>query len=490
MRRLFPFLGSGLLAALPLAFSVQDDGPSNAAPDSVASCIVAAPSSVSETVTLDGVFVPGGAIELHYDPEAYAGGLRFVEVVAHGAYVNRGDVVARLEGAGLDDALEEARHALASAEIAHENALEKARIDEEEARERLTDARRSLERARRALKGWEEQELVFERRSDELSAQRTQHFIEDQEDELAQLEAMYRDDELVDATEEIVLERSRRSLAASRASQKLSQDRQKYEDSFETPDQTARKREDVEQKEAALDRLARGQKMAERSREDGLLQSKRGLDEKRGRVGEFESDREALMLRAPLEGVVLHGGLFDYGPGKVRPEHRPGASAAARTALFLVADPDRLAVAVGVKESQLDEVRSGAAARVTPRVGADVGEGVLGTLRLEKYPTPASGAAPEGAFAGMVELPRPMPGLVVGMRAEVEIVARELGDVLLLPRAAVFGAGADAHCWAAPIGGRDFRRTPLELGPARGAEVVVYGELAEGQRVLLAEPAE
>ena len=438
----------------------------------------------ADQLTLDGMFVPAEADEIELWPETWSGELLLLEVLPQGSYVTAGDVIARFDTERIDDEITKAERDLVSAEIGHEATVEKARMEVEVADGKLRKAQRSLERARRSLEGWEQYELDFRRRSRELSARYQQHNIEDQEDELAQLEAMYRDDELVDATEEIVLKRSRRALATSRISQKLSEDRRTYEVTFDIVQQTEVKREAVDEQVDALDRLRRTQALDARSREDRVARSEEGLVQKKDRLAELRRDRELLVVRAPRSGILLHGGLASHAPGQVRPDHERGGRGAFRKPLFCVAAPDRFDVALSVSESQLDQVRTGQTARVAGLVGDT---SVMGTLRLDTYPTPKSGAGKEGSFAGRVTLDRALPGTVAGMRAKVTLDTERLDGVIMVPQAAVFGSGDEVHCWTASATG-EVVRTPVELGPSKGNEVVVYGELTEGQRVLLHEP--
>lgn len=445
---------------------------------------VAALHTFSSPLRLAGTFVPADGRELSLWPRAYSGATVFLEVLPQGSWVETGTQVARLDTRAIDDAIDQAERELVSAELEHANAVARAEIDAQAAAAARAAAHSALERERRSLEGWQSVELELRRRQDELQARHTQHGIEDRRDELNQLEAMYRDDELVDATEEIVLKRSRRDLATALSGQELGEDRRAYTRDYELAAQTASKREALARQEGELERLERGQELDARSRADALERSRAGLERKRRQLEDLRADREAMSLRAPCSGVLLHGGLRAQGSGEGRPDHRRGANAPARTPLFCIADPERLALVVDVPEARLADVRPGAGTRVLPRGG---GRELVGTLRVDDYPRPGGGT--EATFEGRVELQGSAAGLVAGMRAEVEVATDDLRDVIVLPRGAVFGDGDEAHCWAAPAQGGSFERTSVELGPESEGEVVVRAGLEAGQRVLVTEPA-
>ncbi|MEW6071964.1 MAG: hypothetical protein AB1726_05115 [Planctomycetota bacterium] len=476
-----PLATLALLPALAVAAAPPPQEAASAAPATTSPVR----QDYTDAIPLDGRLVPADFAEISFWPEAYSGELLFLDVAAHGAYVNAGDVIARFETKSIDREIENAERDLVTTGIQHEGTVARAAIAEEAGRDQLEDAVFALESAQRSLDGWQKHELEFHARQNDLSRQRYQYGIEDQEDELAQLEAMYRDDELVDATEEIVLKRSRRELASSRVGQKLSLDRMTYEDEYQLVETGQRKLRAVEDQKAGLDRLVRSQEIERRERENGVVRSEAGLAEKVERLEGLRRDREHLTVRAPRAGIVLHGGAASQRPGQSHPVHERGGHGGFRTPLFCVADPDRLAVALSVPESKLSRVRENMPAKVTTLVTGDTV--AMGTLHVERYPTAGSAHAPEGAYDGDVRLDGELHGVVAGMRAKVELVVETLEDVLMLPSAAVFRTDAGACCWAVGAGG-ELAKVPLTLGPASGELVVVYGDLDENTRVSLEEP--
>jgi len=78
------------------------------------------------------------------------------------------------------------------------------------------------------------------------------------------------------------------------------------------------------------------------------------------------------------------------------------------------------------------------------------------------------------------------PALKPGMTVRAEIEVARVPDVLLVPREAVFYAGAEAYAWREGLGG--WSRAPLTLGRTNDSHVVVSAGLAEGDTVALADP--
>ena len=70
----------------------------------------------------------------------------------------------------------------------------------------------------------------------------------------------------------------------------------------------------------------------------------------------------------------------------------------------------------------------------------------------------------------------------------VRLVLDALKAVFVLPVTAVIGSGDEARCWIGDGDSGEYRSVAIELGPSNGREVVVYGTLAENQKVLLCAP--
>jgi HlyD family secretion protein len=391
----------------PAAAAATSSAPGSAAPRP------ASPAAAERS----GVFAPASSVALSLWPEAYAGELLLVEVMPQGSAVKEGDVVARLDTRSIDEQLHQAELEAASAAVRHAGVVEKNKIDDEAAASALDLAKSALDRARRSLEGWKGKEIAFAKRGDDISKKNEDANIDDQKDELAQLEKMYKADELVDATEEIVLKRAQRRLAISEDSVGLSGDRRKYRVDYDEAMQTEVKQEAVRTQEQALDRLVRSLAIERRAREDGLLRSKDALDQQNQKLERLKRDREKFAIHAPRAGVLLHGKEKDYRPGRTPARFERGSALAARTDVFLVADPDTVAVTLDVPESMLKEAGEGAS--VVVQSVAMPGENGAGKLHVEAYPAAKPGE--ENGYDGTVTLDHPMPGVLFGMRAKVKL---------------------------------------------------------------------
>ena len=383
-------------------------------------------AAATETIERMGTFVPAQFAEAKLKLAAYQGGLEFTEVVAHGSPVRAGDVLARFDLAAIDEQIVAAERDLRSTEIRHANAREQARIEGEVADERRKGADEGLANAERGLEQYEKHDLVLKQKGQELNEAAMKDGLDDQKDELAQLEKMYTADELTDATEEIVLKRSRRQLARSEQSVALQLERRKVDDEYGEPQAAKARHDAVEDARRGKDRTARQLAMEQRAREDGLTRLDPELSAARERLEKLRRDREQLTVRAPCDGIALHGAADDYRPGRAPARHEIGGGAGGRQTLFTVMKGSTCAVALDLPESLVFRVENGAAATVTPI--ADGAIKLVGRTHFDRFPDPRSAGAPENSYVASIELDATPAALVPGMRCKVTIAAKKSGS--------------------------------------------------------------
>ena len=347
-----------------------------------------APAANNGPTSLSAVWMPSEFEEVTLWPKAYSGELLVMEVAEHGAEVQAGDVIATLDLVKIDRQIADAELDLASAQIKRKGLLARHQMAEESVAASLARTEADLARAQRSLRGYQEKETAFARRSDELSERREAAWLADQRDELGQLEAMYDADELVDATEEIVLNRQRRDVALTEASQALSKERRQYNVELTRKIDAEVRREGVARKEQALAHLKRTQSLESEARTDADTRSAAELAKKERRLAELKGDRASMVLTAPRSGMLLHGSARSLRSGPSAPL-RKGSTLKPRAGAFVIAAPGGAALALQLPESMRSEVADGDA--VTVRGMGDASWS--GRLSLSAMPSAMKGDA-------------------------------------------------------------------------------------------------
>jgi HlyD family secretion protein len=467
------------VATAAILLFVAGAAPQNAplAPASAAGSAVAAwRGSLRATLDLDGTLVPADAAPIALWPEGYRGELLVLEVARHGSFVNEGDVLVRFETKEIDEQIRQAEFDLAQAERRLAGDDEERRVQEEADQSALARAEQEADWAARKLAGYLDKEKAFKLEEIRLGKQSRQYGIEDQQDELDQLEKMYREDELVDATEEIVLKRSRRGLAQTIAWARLSEQRVEYDLALaEAIRQEGLEREARERAES-LDRLRRSTQVKQTERASAAERARFDLEKQRERLAHLEHDRDLLTIRAPRRGIVLHGEA-DGAPGAALLDR--GSRASTMKTIMVVADPDAFMAVVDVPEKSIAQAKTGAAAEV--KVEAAPGFAATGALDVAFLPTGRKGE--ENVYRAEIDFEKTDPRLRPRMRCDIAVVLEEVRDAVLIPKGAVVTRGERTMVRCASSSAGPFAERTVVLGPGDGTNVVVREGLSAGEFV-------
>lgn len=364
-----------------------------------------------------GTLVPAAPTLVSVKPEAFRGDLVLLEVLPHGTPVSPGDVLARIDAAALDEALRREEFALSQQEQRMKDSEEEARLQAAGADDQLAQSRQEMEHARTRLETYLKRERENNLERDRLGKQGWEDRIEDGRDELAQLEKLYGEDELVDATEDIVLKRQKRSLARTIQGFELDQKQKEVQWEVHEALRRAEMELDLRVKTAGFERAQRLQAIARARKEGDLARARFDLEEKRESVARLRRDRERMAVRAGARGILLHG-LPDAAPGAGR--LRAGSKVAADAPFACVADPAALVVVADVPEADLLRLPVSVAAEV--EAVATPGAWIRG--RGEVSPLPSSRGQDGGnLYEVRIVLEKGDPRLRPGMRCNVKLAA-------------------------------------------------------------------
>lgn len=379
----------------------------------------AAPPPASPAAAWRGNFVPAPADALPIElwPESWAGEWLFLEVAAHGSYVHEGQVIARFEPRPLTEAVERAERELEAARLAQRAAEARAKIEADADEEKLAAAVSALSRARRNFQGWREIELPMRREQSALQDLYAVHGLEDAEDELEQLEAMYTSDELTDATEELVLMRNRRNLARSRTQLDLSRRQRAFADEFTLTHEDQEREEALQRQEAGMERLRASSELDGAARRERLARSADDLKRQERDLERLRGDLKLVEVRAPREGMLLHGAPQDYEPGRAPPRHARGDRAATRRPVFTLTSGTRYVVVLELGEKDRAALAPGSAVEVRSPSLTDFLRS--GRMEVDSQPLARSVAGGESLYAATVTLDAELRGVAPGMKAEV-----------------------------------------------------------------------
>ncbi len=437
-------------------------------------------------VTVDGVFEAIKTHEIALRPEVWST-LKVEKAVAEGTVVEKGQPILWLDAKKLEEEIRDAKFSrelgylgIKQAEIALQTLEKSAPLD-------LEDARRTRKTAAEDLAYFLETDEPHKRRNAEESLKSSEYSLEYTQEELDQLEQMYKADDLTEETEEIILKRAQRAVERSKFF--LESARLRYERSMEVL--LPREKQEVEESAVRSElNLTKTEALLPTTLEskhielEKQLHSHRRLEE---RLELLEQDLELMVIEAPHSGVVYYG-RADRGKwstaSTIRKQLRPGGSLSANTILMTIVPRGPSFVRVDVPEKEFRFFTEGIPASVKPVAFPDT-----------KYAGECESLSPvavkEGTFDGRVsyEHEEGQPQPVVGMTCKVVLIPHAVDDAIAIPSSAVFeDESADGQSYVYLTGEDEPRQQSVETGEKHDDRTEILSGLDEGDVILLEKP--
>jgi HlyD family secretion protein len=434
-------------------------------------------------VTFDGVFEAAQATEIILRPEVWSS-LKVEEVVAEGKRVTEGDTLLKLETDDLDDAIRDQEFALRLSELS----LQQARVELQSLEKSVP---LDLEAARRAQRVAEEELEYFRDVREEQqkvaareSLKSAEHSLEYAQEELDQLEQMYKADDLTEQTEEIILKRAQRSVERSQYFLDVAEDRYTRSIDYTIP----RERQQVEEADVrARLSLRKSEAVLPRSLDQARIElEKTALAHQRlvEKLEQHKADHELMVVEAPVDGTVYYGeaerGAWTTA-ATVRKQLRPAGSVSGNSVLMTIVAAEPIVVRVDVPEKNYRHFSEGAPAVIRPTAFPQAEfQGTCEAL------SPA--AVKAGTFDGQVrfEVGDAEPTPLAGMTCKVTITPYESDSAIAVPESAVFGEAGERHVFVED--GGEAKKQPVETGETAGGKIEITDGLSEGDVILLEKP--
>lgn len=474
---------AGLLIAASLAL-IEHPAGGAAADAALSNSVHTVARGVAKTKTqLDGVFEATEMQPVKIETLVWTD-LTVLEAVAHGARVHKGDVLVKLETEKIDDQLKELELDRVSAALALEVAV--AELDNL----RLTTPLK-LEAARRAQRLADEDYDYFvattrpqREKGAAFGVKSSEQRLEGANEELAQLEKMYKADDLTEETEEIILKRQRFGVQSAQYGLELSQISAARELKTALPREHETVKSQKRDQELALALAEITMPRALTKKEMDVEKAKRDQKKAEKKLADLKKDRTALSLRAPGDGIVYYGacesGRWTTGAAMAK-KLLPTGKLSPNEVFITLVNPDKLFLRTVVPESELSNVRAGLEGKVSP-VAAPERKLSVKVEEIGYVPLPS------GGFDARISVQKEDGvRLMPGMNGKITFGDTGKPEALVVPKDAVFGDGADQYVWLVGETGKNAKRV-IKTGGSDGKMMAILEGLAEGDKILLSKP--
>jgi len=489
MRRLILPLCSLLLVGLystsTLAADANGDSSKDKAIEKGPKTLTVKQEPLKIEVSLKGVFEATEMTEVPLRPEAWTE-WTVLEAVAQGVRVNTGEKLVELDTRKIDMAIADLEAAQVVSDLARKQADESFRLAKKSVPLQLAAAEQSNQTAAENLANFLKTDKPEAIKDAHYNVEQNENYFLYEQEELRQLERMYKEDDVTEETEEIILLRLQHRIKNAKlrvAKSKLSRDRMLK---FRIPREEAALKTAAESAAIALE--AAKAKLPASLEEKRLALEKLDRDREKQveKLARLRRDRAMMTILSPAEGLVYfgqcEGGQWPGMAGTAR-LLRPHGSLKPNMVVMTIVDPDTMVVRVNVEEKNLHQVEPGVKATVTP-VAFPEKEMAAELADLSVVPV-----AP-GKFAGQLDLadPADFGRVVPGMACTVKVTSYDNPEAILLPKGVVHGDD-DSKFVYVQVEDKPQKRE-VKTGKSQGEKIEIVDGLAVGDVVLVEKPAE
>ena len=325
----------------------------------------------ANTVTVSGVFEAETGSEIRQDTQ-HLTSFVISKIVPHGTTVRKGQNVVWFESEELDRQIRTAevelrlsRLTLDDDEFAFGQFLETQRLDREA-------AERGQRKAQQDHDNFVKVDRARQLKTAEFNLKSSTASLANAAEELKQLEQMYKEDDLTEESEEIVLKRAKQSVEAAEYRLKGTKIQTLRTVNQTVPQSDAQQAETLFRAGLMHRKLMRDLASNRVRREIEMTRKRDQFKEEEKKVKEMQQERRQVVLKAPHDGIVFHGKLQR---GKLSDKESSLVSGSKVTndqTIATVAETQRLRVRVELSEDKLQAVVVGAKCEIQPTAFPDV----------------------------------------------------------------------------------------------------------------------
>jgi HlyD family secretion protein len=481
-----PKFSPTIIAAVALIASVCISRGSSSDTNSARSIFpvhVASRGVIKTKAQLDAVAEAVESEAVKLTPKAWTD-LTVIDAVAHGSRVKKGDLLVKLDLDKLREQIEDLENDRPGASVSLE--LAKAEFDnlKQSTPYKLDAARRSQRIADEEYKYFEATGRASHEKNTKFAVKSSEQRLENANEEMHQLEKMYKADDITEETEEIVLKRQR--FVVESAQFYLQSSRESMERDLKTliprEEETFKNAKRDQDMALTLAEQTIPKTLAKKQYDlDKLKRDQRKADRK---LTDLRYDLESLTPRSPMDGIVYYGacesGKWTTGAGLAK-RLIPSGKLQANETVMTIVNPDKLRLRAVVAEGDLGNYSAGLKGEASPisfpqqKLSVKLDE--LGMVPL-----------PGGGFDAMLSLVREKnTKLLPGMNCKVSFANVEKHVNIAIPKQAVFSEPTQKFVFVQKGDGSSEKRT-VKTGESDEAMIEITDGIAAGEKVLLKRP--
>jgi HlyD family secretion protein len=444
---------------------------------------------LTASTTIRGIVEGSKSTEVSVRPKTWSGQLIVETAVEYGAPVKLGEPLVAFETekllTALRDAKEERELALLSikqAELEVPLLRKQLPLDQEL-------AEREFKQQTEDLKRFLEVEKPMSVESAEQSLKSSKFYLDSSKEELKQLQKMYRDKDLTEETEQMILKRYQHGVEQSEFFYRQAKLQTERTLNIEIPRRELSAKTSFAKAELGLSRARELFPLQMKQKE--LALEKLRYDEARAKekLADLEKDLALMTVKSPADGLAYHG---RYIRGQWVTPSSPNGPALMRgnavnpgEVIFTVISKGRLVLRGEIDEKEFASLKVGQVARIAAVASPDKKQ----PGRVQRI-----AAVPQGGrFEVRIEFDDEAPaGLVPGMSGTARVITAKKEATLFVPNSAVFedAETETSYVWVpvkADKAAKPVKKT-VTTGIVVGEKTEILTGLVEGDEILPNKP--
>lgn len=416
--------------------------------------------------------------------------LEVVKAVPHGARVKKGDLLVQFDTEDIERVIADLRADQQIAALQFKQAESNLRLLEASTPLELAAAERSKRIADEDLIRFLGTDRPLSEKAEDFMLRMSENMLQYEEEELRQLEKMYKADDLTEETEEIILKRQRDTVERAKFSVEIARVLHEQALKVQLPRAEESRKEMMRRETIDLDRAKVALPLALEQQKLELEKLKVHQGRSQQRLQKLVADRDAMKVVAPVDGVVYYGQFVrgDWnGASTAADDLRPGGDVNSGQVFLTIVQPRPLAIRTAVAERDLHWMRPGLRGTVEATAYPDL---KLSAVLNKIDGIPAIGGKFEAMFN--VELDKQAEALVPEMSCTIKLVPYLNKDALTIPAAALFTDELDEqeqYVYVLPKDGKP-KKQVVTAGKKSDDRVEIVKGLQAGDRILLEKPKE
>lgn len=436
---------------------------------------------LTTSIDAQGYIEPVDGLEVRVRPKVYSGELTIASAAANGAQLQKGQTILQIDPAAIDRQIAAAGNEAVAAHATFDRAQADSKLGREQDELAMQIQLEATRQAQEAVKWFETVDGPNMLKEVELELKNARANVDDQQDELVELQKMYKSQDLTTDTADIVVKRAVRRLEVARESLKIEQQRADKTRQFTYPSQRQHVLDAAKQARQQLESLKIAQAHGKIVRETGLKSAHAAADAADLKLADLEADRRKLTIRAPADGVVYYGQFANGAFAAVDPDSlAPGERITAQQVVMTFYSPEKVRLHLDLPAQKFFELQPGTKGTVSLDAFADRKlEGICDDSLPIDINT-AEGTQFIPMYHMTVSLPDAGSKLLPGLRANFHADVKLARDAVLVPSSAI----ADGCVWVQPADARPERRKVV-AGKTNGKQTEIRQGLTEGDVIFV-----